>query len=192
MKATNIKEPYFSEDVVSFVVAQRSLGRKWKDIRREIGELYGGKTPCARQMLLWFNQWGAQAKAADPENVLKGFKERSDRLRNVYKKLATDSTYDREVATAGKLLQLIDGVASRSAIDRDDRIESIIGILTLIERWSGKSTFDQASAEYRMMRRPNPIAFDDTMVQLGHKDYTDEERAAFFAPAAKAGYTEES
>ncbi len=85
MKSTNIKEPYFSRDIVLFAVGQRTLGRRWKDIRREIGELYKIEPPCERQMLLWFNQWGPQAKSIDSEMPLPAIKARLKHLRGTYR-----------------------------------------------------------------------------------------------------------
>ena len=191
MKTTSIKEPYFPKDVVSFVVAQRTIGRKWKDIQNEIRELHKVEPPCTRQMLLWFNQWGLQAKQSDSETTLPGFRARLLRLKNTYKYVSNDSAFNREVATAGQLLQLIDTIASHSPRDRENHIESIVGILALIERWSGKSTFDQAVSEYQLVRSPETADLGGIVAHSEKRDWTDEEKGAFLKRVAENNLCQE-
>ena len=165
-----------------FAVAQRTLGRKWKDIRREITELYKIRAPSDRQMRLWFNQWGPKSKTVGSDTAFPGLRERLLRLQNTYKYLSSDSAFNRELVTAGLLLHHIDSIASRSEFDQEHKLESIVAILTLIERWGGASTLDQALLEFQMVRAGQSSLFHGSHTPGEKQSYTSEEKEIFVVP----------
>jgi hypothetical protein len=59
-----------------------------------------------------------------------------------------------------------------------------VAILTLIERWSGKSTFDQAIREYQLIRSSDIAELRDIVAHAEKRDWTDEEKGAFSTRAA--------
>jgi hypothetical protein len=170
MSGKEIKSPHYAEAVVMFAVAQRTLGRRWKDIAREITEIHGIRAPTPRQMRQWFYQWGPKSAPA-AASPYPGLRERLLRLQNTYRYLSSDSAYNREMATAGLLLHHIDTIASHSAVDREHQLESIVAILTLIERWAGAHDLDLALREFQLARR---LAIDDTSVRTEKAELTSE------------------